>query len=205
MIVNLPDMQTQRAQAERAKFQPISRFQFLWDAFFKVRKFQLTKEDVAELTAIEKNLERWTLAAKRLWETRNNTQAVFDAYAAKYLNDPSEQNYVALLAHTYDTFTAGQISRAAEQVEAYLNGERQRLFTPIVRKHLERIHDSLSAEYAAQETADRGSLARLAGIASGGESAACIEIRVQGQQIRELLQSDNLTNWREALAAFLPA
>jgi hypothetical protein len=108
------------------------------------------------------------------------------------------------MAHTYDNFTAGQISRAAEQVEAYLSGERQRLFTPIVRKHLERIHDSLSAEYSAQETADRGSLARLAGIASGGESAACVEIRVQGERIRELLQNDNLSNWREALAPFLP-
>ena len=204
MIVNLPDIQTQRLQAERAKFEPISRFQFLWDTFFKVRKFQLTKEDVQELTAIEKNLERWALAAKRLWDTRNNTQGVYDTYAARYLDDPSELNYLGLMAHTYDNFTAGQISRAAEMAEGYLAGERQRLFTPIVRKHLERIHDSLSAEYAQQSTADRGSLARLAGIASGGESAACIEIRVQGERIRELLQNDNLSNWREALAPFLP-
>ena len=204
MIVNLPDIATQRLQAERAKFEPISRFQFLWDTFFKVRKFQLTKDDVGELTAIEKNLERWALAAKRLWDTRNNTLAVFDSYAARYLDDPCELNYLGLMAHTYDNFTAGQISRAAEMAEGYLAGERQRLFTPIVRKHLERIHDSLSAEYSAQTTADRGSLARLAGIASGGESAACVEIRVQGARIRELLQNDNLSNWREALAPFLP-
>lgn len=204
MITSLPDHEIQRAEAERKKLEPRSRFQFLWDVFFKTRKFKLTDAEVKELTDIEKALSKWAAAGERVWAHRNNLQDMFDMAVGRYLAEPTEERFIAMLAHTYDTFTATQLARAGEQITGYVNGERARLFAPVVRKHLTRIHDSLCAEYVQQETADRESIKRLSGIASGGESAACIEIRNQTDRIKKLLESGDLSDWRAALGPFLP-
>jgi len=42
MITFLPDPEIQRAEAERKRLEPRNRFQFLWDSFFRTRKFKLT-------------------------------------------------------------------------------------------------------------------------------------------------------------------
>jgi hypothetical protein len=205
MIASLPDREIQLQEAERKRLEPKNRFQFLWDAFFRSRKFKLSQEDLAELEGIEKNLQRWNDAAGRIWSVRNNPQEVFDSYAGKYLNEPTEANYIAMMAHTFSQpFHGILMSRAGEQIEGYLAGERQRLYAPLVRKHLTRIYHSLLAEYSEQEKADKRSLQRLEGIASGGESQACIELRNQAERIRGLLDGGDLSNWREALGAFLP-
>lgn len=205
MIISLPDPQIQRQEAERKRLEPKNRFQFLWDAFFRSRKFKLSQDDLAELEAIETNLAKWAEAGNRIWSIRNNPQEVFDSYAAKYLNEPTEANYVALVAHSFSQPMHGILmGRAADQIQAYLNGERQRLFSPLVQKHLTRIYHSLLAEYSEQEKADKKSLQRLEGIASGGESQACIELRNQAERIRILLDGGDLSNWRDALGAFLP-
>jgi len=204
MITSLPDPTIQAAEAERKKLEPRSRFQFLWDVFFKTRKFKLTDAEVAELTGIEKALAKWSAAGERVWAHRNGLQETFDMAVGRYLNEPTEERYLGMLAHTYDTFTSQQLARAGEQISGYVNGERQRLFPPIVRKHLTRIHDSLCAEYVQQETADRESIKRLSGIASGGESSACVEIRNQTTRIKDLLEGGDLSDWRAALGPFLP-
>jgi hypothetical protein len=205
MITSLPDRDIQLQEAEKKRMEPKSRFQFLWDAFFRSRKFKLSQDDLAELEAIEKNLATWAEAGSRIWNVRNNPQEVFDSYAGKYLNEPTEANYIAMMAHSFaEPFHAILMARAAQQFEGYLAGERQRLYIPVVRKHLTRIHHSLLAEYGEQERADKKSLQRLEGIASGGESQACIELRNQAEQIRCLLESGDLSNWRDALGAFLP-
>lgn len=204
MITSLPDPEIQRAEAERKRLEPRNRFQFLWDTFFKTRKFKLTAEEVAELENIEKALSKWGAAGERVWAHRNNLQDTFDVYVGRYLAEPTEERFIAMLAHTYDQHTATQLARAGEQITGYLNGERARLFPPIVRKHLSRIHDSLCAEYVAQEQVDRKALERLSGVASGGESAACIEIRNQAERIKGLLEGGDLTDWRGALGPFLP-
>jgi len=205
VIATLPDPEIQKAEAERKRLEPRNRFQFLWDAFFRTRKFKLSQEDLLELEAIEKNLSKWGEASNRIWETRNNPQEVFDKYAGRYLNEPSEENYIAMMAHSFSQPQHSWLmGRAGDQFTSYLNGERERLFPPLVRKHLTRIYHSLLAEYAEQEKADRKSLARLEGIASGGESQACIELRNRAEQIRQLLEGGNLSDWRSALGAFLP-
>lgn len=205
MIISLPDREIQAAEAERKRLEPRNRFQFLWDAFFKTRKFKLTADEVGELEAIDKGLRKWATACGRLYAVRQDPQAAFDTAATHYLNEPTDDNFYRLLSHNFSQpFFQNLIGRAIEQFENYLAGERARLFPPIVRKHLSRIHDSLCAEYVAQEQVDRKALERLSGVASGGESAACIEIRNQAERIKGLLEGGDLTDWRGALGPFLP-
>ena len=205
MIATLPDPEIQKAEAERKRLEPRSRVEFLWDTFFRTRKFKLSPEELQELEGIEKNLSKWDEAAGRAWQARNDPQEVFDRYAGRYLNEPSEENYIAMMAHSFSQPQHSWLmGRAGDQFTSYLNGERERLFPPIVKKHLTRIYHSLLAEYAEQEKADRKSLLRLEGIASGGESSACIELRNRAEQIRQILDGGNLSDWRSALGAFLP-
>jgi hypothetical protein len=139
-----------------------------------------------------------------LWAFRNNAQDVYDLEINRYIQDPSGENFVRLLAHTFDHNTSNLISRAGDQMAGWLATESQKLFSPIVRRHLEKIHDSLLLEYVEQEKHDQKSLARLAGIAEGGESQACIALRIQAENIQNVLAGQDLSNWREILGPFLP-
>ena len=205
MIATLPDPEIQRAEELRRQLQPKNKFAFLWDVFYSRRKFKLSREELAELEGIENNLSRWATACGRIYETRQDPQAAFDRAAGRYLAEPTDENFHRMLAHNFSQPNLQiLLGRAAEQFERYLNGERQRLFPPLVKKYLVKIHDSLVLEYHEQAQADEKSLKRLEGIASGGESQSCIELRVAAARIAGLLESGDLTNWREALGPFLP-
>lgn len=205
MITTLPDPEIQRAEEVRRQLQPKNKFAFLWDVFYSRRKFRLTREEVAELEGIENNLSKWSTACARIYETRQDPQDAFDRAAGRYLAEPSEENFHFMMAHNFSQPNLHNLlTRAAAQFESYLNSERQRLFPPLVKKYLVKIHDSLVLEYHEQAQADEKSLKRLEGIASGGESAACIELRVAAARIAGLLESGDLSNWKEALGAFLP-
>lgn len=204
MITFLPDPEIQKAEAEKKRLQPKNKFQFLWDAFFRNRKFKLTPEELKELTDIEKDLQKYHEGYRKILDCRNNTQDVFDREVSRFVADPTDENLVRVMAFTWDNFTHHQLSRAGDAFLGFISDESNRRYPPIVRRHLTRIHDSLVAEYREQEKFDQKSLARLEGIASGGESQACIELRIRAEKIQELLEGGDLASWREVLAPFLP-
>lgn len=204
MITFLPDIEVQKADAEKKRLEPKNKFQFLWDAFFRNRKFKLTADEVKELTDIEDRMKKFRDGADRVWSFRNNAQDFFDQAVSRYTLDPSEDNFIRLLAHTYNPHTFHLMSRAGDMVSGWVVGETNKHFSPIVRRHLAKIHDSLVLEYREQEKHDQKSLARLEGIAIGGESQACTALRIQAENIQNLLDNGDLSNWRDALGAFLP-
>ena len=205
MITFLPDPEIQRAEELRRQLQPRNKFAFLWDVFFSRRKFRLTQEEVRELEAAEATAKPWRDAMAHLWKISRDPDQFMWERIGDLKADPSPQNLQAFLAsrHVSPVFP-NQTQKALDELQGVAQQKIVENVVPLVKKHLARIHDSLVAEYHQQEQADKKSLARLEGIASGGESSSCIELRMQAQRIQGLLDGGDLTDWRSALGMFLP-
>ena len=205
MITFLPDPEIQRAEAERKRLEPRNRFQFLWDSFFRTRKFKLTAAEVVELEDAEASVRPWRDVLGKLWSISRDPDTHLWETIGKLKAAPTDQALQEfLLARHVSPAFGVQTEKAIGELQGVVNEKLTAAIVPLVRKHLTRIHDSLCAEYNAQEQADKKALARLEGVASGGESQACIEIRVQTERIRGLLDGGDLTDWRSALGPFLP-
>jgi len=205
MIATLPTREIQQAQAEQRRLQPRNPFSFLWNEFFAGRKFKLTGAEVRELQDAEASVQPWRDMTGRLWAIARDPEAHLWETIGKLKATPTQEALQDFLMARHASPAFGvQTEKAIGELQGAADEKLAAAVVPLVRKHLTRIHDSLCAEYAEQEAADKKALARLDGVATGGESQACIEIRVQADRIRGLLDGGNLTDWRAALGPFLP-
>jgi len=205
VITFLPDPEIQKAQAERKRLEPKNPFSFLWNEFFNRRKFRLTPEEVRELERAEATVQPWRDALGHLWKIAREPDENLWTHIGELKQNPGPETIRAFLLSRYvsPAFSV-QTEKALDELQGEATKRLGEAVVPLVRKHLEKIHDALVGEYREQEASDKKSMARLDGIASGGESQSCIALRVQTERIQELLQNGDLTNWREALGAFLP-
>lgn len=204
MITFLPDPEIQKAEAERKRLQPKNKFQFLWDAFFRNRKFKLSPEDVRELEQAEETARPWNEASRMLWDiVRDPDENLWRAIGRLKENPNPETVRDFLLARHVSPVFQNQTHKALDELRGTIEDKIRTNVVPLVRRHLERIHDSLVMEYREQEKSDAKSLARLEGLVTGGESQACIELRIRAEGIQNLLESGDLTAWREVLGPFL--
>lgn len=204
MITTLPDPETVR----HVEPQPPTPFQFLWDVLFSSRKkLKLTPEDVAELIALDHQIDPWRKATVLLDGHRMNPQGRFEDAVNTLMSEPTEQNVDRLLLLRWvPPYSSMQLNNAAAILEGVIAEKCLALFPPVVRRHLERIRKALEAELALQLAADLKAIARLDGAAIGGESAAARTLRQRCQEVeRQLEGSDShLCDWRTILSPFLP-
>jgi len=184
-------------------------FRFLWDAFFGNRKrLKLSQEDVTELEGLEAVTKPWEQANERLNSFRSNPDGMFHLAIENVLKEPSERNVEAVLnARWVPPFGSLQLSNACEQLAGLVVARQRELISPVVRRHLKRIHAELLKETREQRQADEKALQRLGeGTARGGESEACRVLRERTEQVGRYLEGrdTHLSNWREILGPFLP-
>jgi hypothetical protein len=204
MITTIPDKET----VTNIEPQPPTPFRFVWDILFSNRKkLKLTPEDVAELIALDHQIDPWRLATVLLDGHRMNPQGRFEDAVTALTHNPTEQNVDRLLLLRWvPPFSSMQLNNAAAILEGVIAEKSLALFPPVVRRHLERIRKALETELALQLTADEKALSRLDGAAVGGESAAARTLRQRCQEVeRQLEGSDShLCDWRTILSPFLP-
>jgi hypothetical protein len=204
MITTIPDPET----IKHIEPQPPTPFQFLWDVLFSSRKkLKLTPEDVAELIALDHQIDPWRKATVLLDGHRMNPQGRFEDAVNTLMSEPSEENVDRLLLLRWvPPYSSMQLSNAAAILEGVIAEKSLALFPPVVRRHLERIRKALEAELALQLAADLKAMARLDGAAVGGESAAARTLRQRCQEVEKQLEGSDshLCDWRAILGAFLP-
>jgi hypothetical protein len=204
MITTLPDKET----VTNIEPQPPTPFRFVWDVLFSNRKkLKLTPEDVAELIALDHQIDPWRLATVLLDGHRMNPQGRFEDAVTALMHNPTEQNVDRLLLLRWvPPFSSMQLNNAAAILEGVIAEKSLALFPPVVRRHLERIRKALETELALQLTADEKALSRLDGAAVGGESAAARTLRQRCQEVEKQLEGSDshLCDWRTILSPFLP-
>jgi hypothetical protein len=204
MITTLPDKET----VTNIEPQPPTPFRFVWDVLFSNRKkLKLTPEDVAELIALDHQIDPWRLATVLLDGHRMNPQGRFEDAVTALTHNPTEQNVDRLLLLRWvPPFSSMQLNNAAAILEGVIAEKSLALFPPVVRRHLERIRKALETELALQLTADEKALSRLDGAAVGGESAAARTLRQRCQEVEKQLEGSDshLCDWRTILSPFLP-
>ena len=204
MITTLPDKET----VTNIEPQPPTPFRFVWDVLFSNRKkLKLTPEDVAELIALDHQIDPWRLATVLLDGHRMNPQGRFEDAVTALMHNPTEQNVDRLLLLRWvPPFSSMQLNNAAAILEGVIAEKSLALFPPVVRRHLERIRKALETELALQLTADEKAMARLDGAAVGGESAAARTLRQRCQEVEKQLEGSDshLCDWRTILSPFLP-
>jgi len=204
MITTLPDKET----VTNIEPQPPTPFRFVWDVLFSNRKkLKLTPEDVAELIALDHQIDPWRLATVLLDGHRMNPQGRFEDAVTALTHNPTEQNVDRLLLLRWvPPFSSMQLNNAAAILEGVIADKSLALFPPVVRRHLERIRKALETELALQLTADEKAMARLDGAAVGGESAAARTLRQRCQEVEKQLEGSDshLCDWRTILSPFLP-
>jgi hypothetical protein len=204
MISTLPDPETTR----HIEPQPPTPFRFVWDILFSNRKkLKLTPEDMAELIALDHQIDPWRFATVLLDGYRMNPQGRFEDAVTALMRNPTEQNVDRLLLLRWvPPYSSMQLNNAAAILEGVIAEKSLALFPPVVRRHLERIRKALDTELALQLTADEKALARLDGAAVGGESAAARTLRQRCQEVEKQLEGSDshLCDWRTILAPFLP-
>jgi hypothetical protein len=204
MITTLPDKET----VTNIEPQPPTPFRFVWDILFSNRKkLKLTPEDVAELIALDHQIDPWSKAVPLLNTHRSNPQASFDDAVTRFMAEPSERNIERLLLMRWTPpYSSMQLSNAAAILDGVIAEKSLALFPPVVRRHLERIRKALETELALQLTADEKAMARLDGAAVGGESAAARTLRQRCQEVEKQLEGSDshLCDWRTILSPFLP-
>jgi hypothetical protein len=204
MITTIPDKET----VTNIEPQPPTPFRFVWDVLFSNRKkLKLTPEDVAELIALDHQIDPWRLATVLLDGHRMNPQGRFEDAVTALTHNPTEQNVDRLLLLRWvPPFSSMQLNNAAAILEGVIAEKSLALFPPVVRRHLERIRKALETELALQLTADEKALSRLDGAAVGGESAAARTLRQRCQEVEKQLEGSDshLCDWRTILSPFLP-
>ena len=204
MITTSPEKET----VTNIEPQPPTPFRFVWDVLFSNRKkLKLTPEDVAELIALDHQIDPWRLATVLLDGHRMNPQGRFEDAVTALMHNPTEQNVDRLLLLRWvPPFSSMQLNNAAAILEGVIAEKSLALFPPVVRRHLERIRKALETELALQLTADEKAMARLDGAAVGGESAAARTLRQRCQEVEKQLEGSDshLCDWRTILSPFLP-
>jgi len=204
MITTSPEKET----VTNIEPQPPTPFRFVWDVLFSNRKkLKLTPEDVAELIALDHQIDPWRLATVLLDGHRMNPQGRFEDAVTALMHNPTEQNVDRLLLLRWvPPFSSMQLNNAAAILEGVIADKSLALFPPVVRRHLERIRKALETELALQLTADEKAMARLDGAAVGGESAAARTLRQRCQEVEKQLEGSDshLCDWRTILSPFLP-
>jgi len=204
MITTIPGPETTR----HIEPQPPTPFQFLWDVLFSSRKkLKLTPEDVAELIALDHQIDPWRLATVLLDGHRMNPQGRFEDAVNTLMSEPTEQNVDRLLLLRWvPPYSSMQLNNAAAILEGVIGEKSLALFPPVVRRHLERIRRALESELALQLAADLKAMARLDGAAIGGESAAARTLRQRCQEVEKQLEGSDshLCDWRIILGPYLP-
>jgi len=204
MITTSPEKET----VTNIEPQPPTPFRFVWDVLFSNRKkLKLTPEDVAELIALDHQIDPWRLATVLLDGHRMNPQGRFEDAVTALTHNPTEQNVDRLLLLRWvPPFSSMQLNNAAAILEGVIADKSLALFPPVVRRHLERIRKALETELALQLTADEKAMARLDGAAVGGESAAARTLRQRCQEVEKQLEGSDshLCDWRTILSPFLP-
>jgi hypothetical protein len=204
MITTLPDKET----VTNIEPQPPTPFRFVWDILFSNRKkLKLTAEDVAELIALDHQIDPWRLATVLLDGHRMNPQGRFEDAVTALTHNPTAQNVDRLLLLRWvPPYSSMQLNNAAAILEGVIAEKSLALFPPVVRRHLERIRKALETELALQLTADEKALSRLDGAAVGGESAAARTLRQRCIEVEKQLEGSDshLCDWRTILSPFLP-
>ena len=204
MITTLPDPETTR----HVEPQPPTPFRFLWDVLFSNRKkLKLTPEDVAELIALDHQIDPWRMATVLLDGHRMNPQGRFEDAVTALTHNPTEQNVDRLLLLRWvPPYSSMQLNNAAAILEGVIAEKSLALFPPVVRRHLERIRKALEAELALQLAADLKAMSRLDGAAVGGESGAARTLRQRCLEVEKQLEGSDshLCDWRTILSPFLP-
>lgn len=204
MITTLPDPET----TTNIEPQPPTPFRFLWDVLFSNRKkLKLPPEDVAELIALDHQIDPWRMAAVLLDGHRMNPQGRFEDAVTALMRNPTEQNVDRLLLLRWvPPYSSMQLNNAAAILEGVIAEKSLALFPPVVRRHLERIRKALEAELALQLAADLKAMSRLDGAAIGGESGAARTLRQRCLEVEKQLEGSDshLCDWRTILSPFLP-
>jgi hypothetical protein len=118
MITTLPDAET----VTNIEPQPPTPFQFLWDVLFSSRKkLKLTPEDVAELIALDHQIDPWRKATVLLNGHRMNPQGCFEDAVNTLMSEPTEENIDRLLLLRWTPpYSSLQLNNAAAILEGVI-------------------------------------------------------------------------------------
>jgi len=203
MITTIPDRET----TTNIQPQPPTPFKFLWDVLFSNRKkLRLTPEEVAELVAIDHQIDPWRRVTSLLDAHRINPAGQLEDAMTALLHSPTDENIDRLLLRRWvPPYSAMQLGNCAAILEGFIAEKCLKFFPPVVRRHLERIRKALETELALQLTADEKALSRLDGAAVGGESAAARTLRQRCIEVEKQLEGSDshLCDWRTILSPFL--